>query len=150
MLSSVEKEVDALITELNQNADRNLTLMEERLGQLQKVIAEADKRLLLLKKDGEKSKPPVQVYTHLEKSRQLNLLDREIEDTQGPQVSPVSSLVPEVKPPPVVEPAPIRMPTTREKVLSLTSQGLSPPVIARTLGVTLGEVELIQSLGNQK
>lgn len=163
-LEGVRKEVDALITELNQNADRNLTLMEQRIGDLQKILAEADRRILLLKKEEEKKQSTAQVYSHLQKNRQVTLSS----DTSTPKGSAApppetkltgsdqgkvgvmstlpaaSAAAPEVNQ--ERSAASVQPLTTAQKVTSLEKEGLDPGTIARTLGITLGEVELIQSL----
>lgn len=144
-LQEVRKEIDALITELNQNADRNLTLMEQRLGQIQQVLTEADRRLVLLKKEETKSQASAQIYSHLQKAKPLVTSEppqvqvQAAEVSQGTPTPPIpAKSVPKEEPPQVK--------STAQKVRELFGEGRDAPQIARTLGITLGEVELILSL----
>ncbi|MGD9938413.1 MAG: hypothetical protein AB7T74_01300 [Clostridia bacterium] len=50
-ISRVRREIGALIVELDGSADRNITLIEDRLRELKECIAEADKRIVMLSND---------------------------------------------------------------------------------------------------
>ncbi len=65
IVQQIQREVDEMITELNQTADRNIGLMEERLERLGALISDADKRISVLKKEGDRSKSSEAVYTQL-------------------------------------------------------------------------------------
>ena len=50
-LDEIKHEVGAIITELNQTTERNVELLEDRIETLERLIAQADKRLGALRRD---------------------------------------------------------------------------------------------------
>lgn len=121
IVQQIQREVDEMIVELNQTADRNIGLMEERLERLSALISDADKRIGVLKRESDRSKVSETVYTQLR-----------------PKITP---------PPPPAEPRK----SARDEVLELYRQGVEPKEIAARVNKTLGEVDLIISLrGNRK
>ncbi|MCD6396318.1 MAG: hypothetical protein J7L71_02140, partial [Spirochaetaceae bacterium] len=48
VLGELESEVNNLILELNQTADRNINILEEKIRTLVKILNDADKRIKIL------------------------------------------------------------------------------------------------------
>lgn len=119
VLRQIRNEVNELIIELNQTTERNVSLIEERINQLNRSIEESDKRITLLKKEAEQREDSEKVYSHLN--------PRIIVKDQQPLKKEL---------------------TKREQVLDLYGKGIDPKIIASKLDVTIGEIELIVSLGN--
>lgn len=121
-----------MIIDLNQTTDRNVGLVEEQLERLSSRIAEADRRIVVLKKETEKTRSSEEVYTRLRpvlppSSKEPKAADKKAEKR-------------EEKPPEVKR-------TTREQVLELYRSGMEAREIATKVDKTLGEVELIIALG---
>jgi hypothetical protein len=60
-VARVRREIGALIVELDGSADRNITLIEDRLRELKDCIAEADKKIVMLSNERSRTwvSPPV-------------------------------------------------------------------------------------------
>jgi DNA-binding NarL/FixJ family response regulator len=121
VLRQIRGEVNELIVELNQTTERNVSLIEERIAELNRCVEESDKRLSLLKRESERNERSQEVYSHL-----------------NPRIvaKPDSQAKKEL--------------TKREQVIDLYNKGMDPKLIASRLDITLGEIELIISLGNGK
>ena len=120
LLGRIREEVNRIIVELNQTTDRNIALVEDRIGRLMDLLAKADKKIGLLQREGEKHEVSAKLYSALAKS----------------------------KAPP--EPEPEAGKDVREEVIRLHQAGFPASLISRRLGAPLGEVELIISLSERK
>lgn len=136
ILRDIRAEVDEMIVELNQTTDRNVGLVEDQLSRLSARMAEVDRRIVVLKKEGEKAKAADAVYTHLRPTAPP--APRAAKGTAAKADRPA-----EPAPPP-------KKKSTREQVLDLYRSGLEAKEIATKLDKTLGEVELIISLGTNR
>lgn len=132
ILRDIRSEVDEMIVDLNQTTDRNVGLVEDQLARLAARIAEADRRIVVLKKESEKTRATDAVYTHLKPPVQ--------------QVAEIPPNPPETKGEKSLE----KPKSARERVLEMYRSGLEAREIATKLGKTLGEVELIISLGTNR
>ena len=68
-VSEVREEVNRLIVELNQTADRNVALLEDRIAGLAELLSKADKKMGLLRRESEKHDMGAQVYGRIIDSR---------------------------------------------------------------------------------
>lgn len=132
ILHDIRVEVDEMIVDLNQTTDRNVGLVEDQLARLAARIAEADRRIMVLKKESEKTRTTDTVYTHLK--------------PVAPQLAEKPSKPAEKR----VEKSAEKPKSAREQVLEMYRTGLEAREIAAKLGKTLGEVELIISLGTNR
>jgi hypothetical protein len=124
--------VGDLIQDMNRITDRNITLIEDKLGDLQRILDAADRRIGLMKKEVKKEEAADRVYANI----------------KGP-LSPAAA----VSPPP--SPQSVEEDTEEEtmsssKVLDLYRKGLSPDIIAGTLDIPVGEVQLMIALQGRK
>ncbi len=131
ILKDIRTEVDQMIVDLNETTDRNVGVVEEQLSRLSARIAEADRRIVVLKKENERNRTADTVYTQL----------RPASRPSPPQ--PVKQQEKKADPPPEKK-------STREQVLELYRSGFEAKEIASKLKKTLGEVELIISLGTNR
>ncbi|MBL8965585.1 MAG: hypothetical protein JNG85_01180 [Spirochaetaceae bacterium] len=67
LLAGVRKEVRALSLELNETADRNISLVEDRLDALRGLLEEADRRMGVMRREIETRAAEREVYSHLGK-----------------------------------------------------------------------------------
>jgi hypothetical protein len=57
-IARVRREIGALIVELDGSADRNITVIEDRLRELKDCVAEADKRIVMLSNESARASSP--------------------------------------------------------------------------------------------
>lgn len=69
LLAEARRELRALSLELNETADRNITLLEDRLESLRDLLAEADRRLGLYRREIDNRAAEREVYTRLGRPR---------------------------------------------------------------------------------
>jgi len=137
ILREVREEVDRLQVELNQTTNRNVTLIEDRLNALSEALGKADKKILLFRREAEKQDLSGKLYTELSARRHFG-------ETAPAEAAPAAATP---VPPPASGPADEESsPDRLAEAVRLARSGLSPALIARRLGLTLGEVELILSL----
>ena len=64
-IAELRDEVSRLVVELNQTTERNIGLMEDRIGSLNELLAAADRKIGLLHREMEKHDVGAQVYSRL-------------------------------------------------------------------------------------
>jgi len=129
ILGEVREEVNRILVELNQTTNRNITLIEDRIRTLNELLGKTDKRIALLEREAEKQELAARLYSELGARRPA----------------------PGEEPPAPASPPEEEMEGAdrNEEVVRLARSGLSPALIGRRLGITLGEVELIISLAQR-
>jgi hypothetical protein len=96
-IAEIREEVSRLLVELNQATDRNVALMEDRIGVLNEAISTADKKIGLLRRETEKHDVGSRIYSRLAEGRPLQSAEEgELPQGQQPEVRP-----PKTAPPPV-------------------------------------------------
>lgn len=137
LLEEIRDDAEEIVREINQVTDRNIAVIEHRIGELKGKIVEADKRISLLQKHAEKESREQQTYTQLKESRpvlpsvQFDKLRKKVPESESTiqESSGGQSL--------------------RERVLDLQRKGFSQQVIAQKTGVSVGEIDLMISLSGQ-
>ena len=141
LIDTIKDEVNHLVVELNQTTERNIGIIEERIGRLQKLVGEADRKILLLGKESDKVKFGAEVYDRLKRAVPVvppaGPAEEAVQDHPGPRSGPETVAVPETQR------------TIAEDVLALHRQGFDSRIIATRTGSTMGEIELIISLSNR-
>ena len=134
VLREVREEVNRILVELNQTTHRNVTLLEDRIAALGEMLGRADKKIALARREAEKQELADRLYSELAGRRPepSNL-------PAGAAAGPSGST-----------PAQSSAEDRQSAAVRLGQAGLSPPLIARRLGLTLGEVELMLSLAEHK
>lgn len=174
-LEKVRSEVQAVLVELNETTDRNITLLEERVRSLQQVLKRADKKLSMLQGEVQKRRDTGEVYTHLRRAGKIvssepgRYNESGVTEDRSPQrpggSAPVDGQVEggslsadrqaeRVSPPQERKASPagreaVDLPV-EQRVVNLYNQGVAPEVIAGRLNCSIGEVELIISLYERK
>jgi hypothetical protein len=157
LLSGVREEARALIIELNETADRNVSLVEDRMKSLRELLDEVDRRIGLMKRELGTRAVEREIYAKLNKRRPIvpgaveeNAL--QVEPPRNPTMSAESpSSVPVApSPPPVPIPEIVhaaerieKLKSPREQALELHRSGFSADLIAAKIGATVAEVELM-------
>ncbi len=64
-IAEIREEVSRLLVELNQTTDRNILLLEDRIGRLNDLLAAADKKVGLLQREIEKHDVGARIYSRI-------------------------------------------------------------------------------------
>jgi len=130
VMMELESEVNDLVLELNQTADRNINILEEKIKTLTGILHDADKRIKIIGTESKKMKSETLIYNQLGKingfpDSENNVLIQE--KKSQPQKQMVET-------------------NKKDRIIELHNNGFTSPVIASRIGLTVGEVELIISL----
>jgi len=139
VLKEIRSQVNELVSEFDRVADRNISIIEDRVRQIESLIGDADKRIRLLGEKSNESESHKKVYSDLKKKMPLvpNSLDRRAK----------KSTVIDSQPELFVEDGKVDVEQSmKSKVVNLFNKGISSKEIASKLGITIGEVELVISL----
>ncbi len=140
--AEIREELASVMVEMNRTTERNIALLEDRIGQLNQLLADADRKIALLRRESEKHETSRMVYTHLAKAA-----------ADKPQAAPPQQAGADTRADDRAENgrAPAAPAETLEsRVLRLEREGFSAAVIANRVGSTIGEVELIISLARRR
>jgi hypothetical protein len=129
--AEIREELASVMVEMNRTTERNIALLEDRIERLNQLLADADRKIALLRREGEKHEASRMVYTHLARAA-----------AEKPSPAP--------PPPEPAEADAAPAETLESKILRLEREGFSPAVIANRVGSTIGEVELIISLARRR
>lgn len=165
-MEEIRREIGAIITEMNQTTERNIELIEDRIGRLKKLIEAADKRVVVMRREAERRDRAEETYSRL--GRTLQVLPESPPATDSRRSDPVPDTDPR-EPLPVEEGViPGRPPVSpdteddsegspdgdpaslRRRVLGLYRLGIPIERIASRVGTTVSEIELIVSLGDRQ
>jgi len=144
----VRAEIDRMIVDLNQTADRNIGLIEQRMQSLGDMIKAADHRISLLQKHADDLARSTDTYSRI---RPHNITAPRDEADSKPAKSFANGITSasEVQQNKAEQPKRTEEPGTtggqskRERVISLHRQGISTDIIASRVNSTVAEVELI-------
>lgn len=180
MLGRIRDEIDEMIIEINRTADRNVTLLENRITRLNSLIQRAEKLERVREREAEKDTGVERVYSELGRNRGLNITVEDNDGRPGLSSEPIPESIPEPESPGAGESGPESppagdtsienggavpdggavldggvvsdggVPPMRERVLTLHRRGESLQSIAESLNMNRGEVELIISLHGRK
>jgi hypothetical protein len=142
VLREVREEVNRILVELNQTTHRNVTLLEDRIASLTELLARADKKIALARREAEKQELAERVYSELAGRRQGP--GTAFAEPGAPPAGRSAPAPAEAAPGPQGEADP------RTEAVRLAQAGLSAALIARRLSLPRGEVELILSLAEHK
>ncbi len=130
IISDLESEVNDLVLELNQTADRNINILEDKIKTLASILQDADKRIKILGSESGKIKSESVTYNQLGR-------------ISGNQDSPDIPLKKETT---IQTQKQVVELNKKDRIIELHNNGFSCPIIASRVGLTVGEVELIISL----
>lgn len=146
-IAKVRREIGALIIELDASADRNITIVEDRIKSLKDMIAEADSRMAILSQERARRPPEGIVYDRLGRTPEQR------QKAPAPDYSaPSAAPKPEQEIPFIRfsdKPVPIEEPFA-DAVRTLSLRGFSSDIIAARLGATIAEVDLVISLDAER
>lgn len=178
LMEGVREEARALIIELNESADRSVSLVEDRMSALRGLLDEVDRRMGLARREQEKRVVEREIYTKLAQRRPI--VPQESADAV--MAAPVPSRPPareasasdmrRAEAPRGDEPIPLQLgeasgqrrvpdvrvseeaivakPSMREEALTLYRKGFSADIIAARLGATVAEIELLVEIEERR
>jgi len=148
-MTELRDEVGRLVVELNQTADRNIALVEDRIAALNDLLSTADKKIGLLRREIEKHDVGTQVYSRLAEARPAppaaGRAPQARSDAAGRAGREGAAAVAQSLSVELSE-----KPDIHQRVMMLHRAGFSPSLIASRVGVPRGEVELVISLEQRK
>lgn len=147
LLSQVREEIQELLVEMNQTTERNLSLTEERIRRLTDLLEKADKTIVLLNRETKKTERVERTYTGIKPKTLVHTPEETREEDARNVTGRTAEKSVSVK---AGGDEKEQQKSSRERVLELNRQGISPGSIASKLGKTIGEVELIISLGDRE
>ena len=168
MLGRIRDEIDEMIIEINRTADRNVTLLENRITRLNSLIQRAEKLERVREREAEKDTGVERVYSELGRNRGLRITVEDNDGQPGLSSESIPESIPEPESPGAGESGPESpppgdtsienggavpdggVPPMRERVLTLHRRGEPLQSIAESLNMNRGEVELIISLHGRK
>jgi hypothetical protein len=175
----LKDELSSILMEINRTTEQNVILLEDRISQLREIMAEADKRIRIIRRENEKNDVSRQVYTGIVRQAAEARQAAETRQAGSPQAGPPqaspstdSAGVPQTegtpgdgpsqdqetgeRPEPAssqdaeTETASSDEPSLDVRVLRLSREGFGAADIAARVGATVGEVELIISLNRHR
>ena len=141
ILRDIQEELNALMSDLNSAGDRHVTLLEDRINTLQRLITDADQQIDMLR----------QVVTYIQEDLARNVRDAAPQnDREATSISTLegadTGISPAAQPPEPVADTTGPQESAVEAVRRLAEFGVSSEMIAQQTGIAVGEVELIISL----
>ena len=157
VIDRLRDEVNGMVVELNRTSDRNIGIIEERIHRLQALVANADRRIQMLQRDADRYGINAQLYTNLK--QQAAAMPPEAREAAAGSLETAAAAAPsgEAEAPTTaaeesgnaVRPAGGSAGDNTDAVLEMHRQGIEARLIASRLGASVGEVELIISLGGR-
>lgn len=129
-IDELQREVGGIVTEMNQAAERNISLLEDKIEELRDIEQRIDRKITLLNREAERESESATTYREIVREAQK-------QQRRKP---------PEALPGGASESSPSDTRPVRERILDLHRKGISPNIIASRVGSTVGEVELIIGL----
>jgi hypothetical protein len=152
-IDRIHREIGALIVELDASADRNITVLEDRMNSLKEMISEADRRISLLSQERGKRQSESLVY---DRSGRTPTQRPRVESKDLPETATPEAMAERQGPQPEIpfirfseKPVPIEEPFI-DKVISLSRKGFSSDIIAAHLGATIAEVDVVVSMERER
>ncbi|HOT59225.1 MAG TPA: hypothetical protein P5519_03780 [Spirochaetia bacterium] len=154
--AKIREELNLLLIELNQTTDRNITLIEDRISTLKKLLEEADRKIRVLNQETSRKVVESTIYNRLGKLRddasasintqqdvlKVNNDQLESNNAASDRETEAKEAIPFIK----LSHQSVTKNEIKEKVINLYKQGLDKELIANRLGVSLSEVELVIDL----
>ena len=136
----IREEVNRLIIDIEHESDHAVTVLEDKIRQVEKLISDTDKHIALVEQEHEKWRTQKEFLEHYQAPKQ--------ESSEPVAETKTNSIIIYKKPIGVPEHAakPIPLLNPREQVIELARQGFSIDFIAEKVDLPLGEIALILSI----
>lgn len=158
ILEDIRQEFEKLLTDIQGQTDRDLTLIEAKMNELKEVVEKADQQIKLAKREQRRQRKEESEMGKKQVSVSIPEIIPNVETVAQNPVYPVENVISrytenydtrtktaEEKPVSIVPKTSIQKndKPTRERVLELWKLGMEPEVIAEKLTVSLAEISMI-------
>lgn len=160
LLAGVRDEARALVLDLNETADRSVSLVEDRMSALRELLDEVDRRIGVERKTLAARDNEREVYAKLSKRRPIvPAAERPAQPEEpitlsfGPSGTQQGAELPEPRRTPEVAisaDSVVPPKTRRELALELYQRGFSAELIAARTGATVAEIELLVEIEERR
>ena len=137
ILAELREEVNNILKSINETTDRDISLIEEREKKLKSLLEDTDKRLKIYIREFESRRQADEAYRELGKNRYRIAAA----ETVPEETAPVNDAPAETAAVPAAASIPIA-----EQIHSLVKAGITPPLIASRLGISIAEVEFAAAI----
>jgi hypothetical protein len=144
------RELDTILAEINQATDRNVLIIEDKINELEQIISRTEKRISLLKKDEMRHPEPVEAAKSAPQPSAVKTPETQQTELTYSHLNRMNTLSGLVTPLKVSEKIIETEIDEKQRVIELYRSGLDASVIAASMGLNMGEIELIISLFKQK
>ena len=135
----LREEVNRLIVDIERESDQAVTILEDKIRQIEKLINDTDRHLALVEKEHEKWNYQAQfMQEHQAAKEDAPYTAEQKKDTIVVYTKPLGVSETAVKVPSVLDP--------RKQVVELARQGFSIDFIAQKVDLPIGEIALILSI----
>lgn len=162
ILREIREEIDRLVVDLGRETDRDVALLESRIKGLRALIDEADRRVLVAGREEDKRVRSGKIIDQLEPRPSVDAQTPVGAQTRDEKEAPAAHKPPAMESPVRREPVTVYtrpavarsgrqiqpVVPLRERVLEMARKDISPEMIASTLSMSLGEVELILDMND--
>eukprot|EP01156_Anaeramoeba_ignava_P018485 Anaeramoba_ignava/a91907_4.p1 GENE.a91907_4~~a91907_4.p1 ORF type:complete len:185 (+),score=22.34 a91907_4:167-721(+) len=143
---SFEEEAENLIIEINRTTERNLQLMEAKIGQLKEAVKDAEKVVSVINREKSGNTDETEIYRKLESRSFYENTPKKEEEVIKVELPGKKAIIDT----PAVENTDNYNMTddldTRERVIRMYKNGIEIELISRNLNIPTGEIELMISL----
>ena len=158
ILELLQEEVRQLEADIDEKTEQDLQLLEEKINVLREICGEAERRIAVYNRELEKHNNEAQTLSDLSKKPLVERLEVKPVPPVKPATYTKPVAVPVTEPKPAIQPEqPISITKAHEKltiqprpvkerIAELQKAGFAPELIAKRLGLNLGEVQLYYNL----
>jgi F0F1-type ATP synthase membrane subunit b/b' len=171
ILVKIRNEVNNLIADIEKNTDDNLSLLEERIGEVKNLLEDVDRRIEVYTRELDKKRIQEKAYAELGKNRLRSIeLAEKVARPSKEAESPKNTAPPKdagfpaeagsgdaaehkpadprfIRAAREIPPAPLPL---AEQAVELARAGFSVNLIANRLGISVSEVELAVAVADRK
>ena len=152
ILELLQEEVHQLEADIDEKTEQDLQLLEEKIQALREICSEAERRIALYNRELEKHKIEAQALSDISKKPLVERLElkKQVQKEEKPAAPPVME---QAKPLNITrsrEQLAIKPRPVKERIAELQKAGFAPELIAKRLGINLGEVLLYFNLAEKQ
>ena len=137
----LREEVNRLIIDIEHESDHAVTVLEDKIHQIEKLIADTDKHIALVEQEHEKWRTQKEFLNNYQASKR-----QEVEHVSDTQKNSVMIYKKPISAPSETAARKSSFLNPREQVIELARQGFSIDFIAEKVDLPLGEIALILSI----
>lgn len=137
----LREEVNRLIIDIEHESDHAVTVLEDKIHQIEKLIADTDKHIALVEQEHEKWRTQKEFLNNYQASKR-----QEVEPVSDTKKNSVMIYKKPISAPSETAARKSSFLNPREQVIELARQGFSIDFIAEKVDLPLGEIALILSI----